>query len=45
MTEKQIERLKQKIKKERAALSAEKRKFGWFDDSYGRRYYIADLYI
>ena len=33
------------IKKHRAALIAEKRKFGGFDDSGGRRYYISDLYM
>jgi hypothetical protein len=45
MTEKQIEKIKLSIKKHRAALTAEKRKFGGFDDSGGRRYYISDLYM
>ncbi len=45
MTEKQIEKIKLSIKKHRAALTAEKRKFGGFDDSAGRRYYISDLYM
>jgi len=45
MTEKQIEKIKLAIKKNRAALSAEKRKFGGFFDNSGRRYYISDLYI
>lgn len=45
MTEKQIEKIRLTIKKNRAALTAEKRKFGGFDDSGGRRYYISDLYM
>ncbi|MCF8218349.1 MAG: hypothetical protein K9I29_02565 [Bacteroidales bacterium] len=45
MTEKQIEKTRKLIKKHRAALAAEKRKFGAFDDSVGRRYYIAELYM
>jgi hypothetical protein len=45
MTEKQIEKVRLSIKTHRAALAAEKRKFGGFDDSAGRRYYISDLYI
>ncbi len=45
MTEKQIEKIKLSIKKHRNAITAEKRKFGGFDDSYGRRYYISDLYM
>jgi hypothetical protein len=45
MTEKQIEKIRLSIKKHRAALTAEKRKFGGFDDSRGRRYYISDLYM
>ncbi|MCK9304296.1 MAG: hypothetical protein M0P27_02735 [Bacteroidales bacterium] len=45
MTEKQIEKIKLSIKKHRAALTAEKRKYGGFDDSVGRRYYISDLYM
>ncbi|MCB9000337.1 MAG: hypothetical protein H6540_09800 [Bacteroidales bacterium] len=45
MTEKQIEKIKSDIKSHRAALAAEKRRFGWYDDSYGRRYIIAELYM
>lgn len=45
MTEKQIEKIRLSIKKHRAALSAENRKFGGFDDGAGRRYYISDLYL
>jgi hypothetical protein len=45
MTEKQIEKIRLSIKKHRAALTAEKRLYGGFDDSSGRRYYIPDLYI
>jgi hypothetical protein len=45
MTEKQIDRIKLKIKKQRTALVAEKRLYGGFHDGGGRRYYIADLYI
>ena len=45
MTDKQIEKIKLSIKKHRAALTAEKRLYGGFDDSAGRRYYISDLYM
>lgn len=45
MTEKQIEKIKSSIKKQRAVLTAEKRLHGGFDDSAGRRYYISDLYM
>jgi hypothetical protein len=45
MTEKQIEKIKITIKQHRAALLAEKKKFGGFDDSQGRRYFISDLYL
>jgi hypothetical protein len=45
MTEKQIEKIRLSIKKYRSALTAEKRKFGGFDDSAGRRYDIFDLYM
>ena len=44
MTERQIESIRKKIKKNRAVLAAEKRKFGCYDDSHGRRYLIALLY-
>ena len=45
MTEKQINKIQLKIKKQRAALVTEKRLFGGFHDGGGRRYYIADLYL
>lgn len=45
MTEKQIEKIKKTIRSHRSKLSAEKRKFGWYDDSGGRRYVIAELYM
>lgn len=45
MTDKQIEKIRLAIRMNRAALTAEKRKLGGFDDSVGRRYYISDLYM
>ena len=45
MTPKQIERVQTKIKKIRAALAAEKRKFGGFFDSRGLRYMPPQLFI
>ena len=45
MTEKQIEKIRLSIKKHRAALIAEKRKYGGYDDSVGRRHYISELYM
>jgi hypothetical protein len=45
MTEKQEERIRKKIKQIRATLAAEKRKFGWYDDSRGLRYFPVELYI
>jgi hypothetical protein len=45
MTDKQIEKIKLSIKRHRAALTAEKRKFGGFHDGSGTRYHISDLYI
>jgi hypothetical protein len=45
MTEKQIERIRTKIKKIRYSLAAEKRKFGCFDDSRGMRYIPPGLFI
>ena len=45
MTDKQIEKIKIKIKQQRTALLAEKRLYGWFHDGSGRRYYISDLYL
>lgn len=38
MTPKQIERLRTKIFNIKQTLAAEKRKFGWYDDSRGLRY-------
>lgn len=45
MTDRQRERIKDKIKKIRATLAAEKRKYGAFDDSRGLRYLPTQLYI
>ena len=45
MTEKQIEKIRLSIKRNKSALLAEKRKYGGFDDSAGKRYHIADLYL
>ena len=45
MTSKQIERVHTKIKKIRAALAAEKRKFGCYDDSRGMRYMPPQLFV
>jgi hypothetical protein len=46
MTEKQIERVKTKIKLIKSALAADKRKWGGFyDDSRGLRYAPPELYI
>ena len=45
MTDKQREKIKQKIRSLRSKLSAEKRKHGWYDDSYGNRYIIGGLYL
>ena len=45
MTEKQIERVRTKIKRIRGILAAEKRKFGGYDDSSGLRYMLPSLYI
>jgi hypothetical protein len=45
MTGKQIEKIRLSIKKHRSTLTAERRKFGGFDDSAGRRYFISDLYL
>ena len=45
MTPKQIEKVKTKIKRIRAALAAEKRKFGGFFDSRGLRYMPPQLFI
>ncbi len=45
MTEKQIDRRFRKIQTLKSILKKEKAKFGWFDDSYGRRYSIAELYF
>ena len=45
MTLKQKERLELKIKRIRATLAAEKRKFGGYDDSRGMRYVPTTLYL
>lgn len=45
MTEKQIDKIKLSIRKLRAVLTAEKRLYGGFDDSAGRRYDICGLYL
>ena len=45
MTEKQILKIKKKIKVCRARLATEKRMFGTYDDSQGLRYYIPELYL
>ena len=45
MTEKQIERVRVKIKRIRSALAAERRKFGCYDDSRGMRYLPPGLFI
>lgn len=45
MTEKQIEKIRVKIKKIRSALAAEKRMFGGYDDSRGLRYLPPGLFI
>lgn len=46
MTEKQIDRVKTKIKKIKAALAADKKKWGgYYDDSRGLRYLPPKLYI
>ena len=45
MTPKQADRLKKKITDIRRVLAAEKRKFGWYDDSRGLRYFPTKYYI
>ncbi|MBA3900608.1 MAG: hypothetical protein H0X62_10425 [Bacteroidetes bacterium] len=45
MTEKQVERIRKKIKQIRAALAEEKKKFGGYDDSRGLRYIPVELFI
>ena len=45
MTPKQIEKVQIKIKKIRAALAAEKRMFGCYDDSRGMRYLPPHLFV
>jgi hypothetical protein len=45
VTEKQIERVKTKIRRIRATLAAEKRKYGDYDDSRGIRFYPPRLYL
>ena len=45
MTDKQKEKIRDKIKKVKQTLAAEKRKFGGFDDSRGLRYLPTGLYV
>ncbi|MEM7660340.1 MAG: hypothetical protein AAF399_29815 [Bacteroidota bacterium] len=45
MTERQAERLRDKIKQIKRALAAEKRKFGGYDDSRGMRYIPPQYYL
>ena len=45
LTPKKEERLRKKIKKYRSHLTAEKRRFGFFDDSSGVRYLLPAIYI
>jgi hypothetical protein len=45
MTPKQEERLRTKIKKIKATLADEKRRWGWYDDSRGLRYAPPQLFI
>lgn len=45
MTPRQIERIKKKIADIRRTLAAEKRKFGWNDDTRGLRYMPPGLFI
>ena len=45
MTPKQADRLKKKITDIRRVLAAEKRKFGWYDDSRGLRYFPTKYYL
>jgi hypothetical protein len=45
MTPKQAERLTQKISAIRRTLAAEKKKFGWYDDSRGLRYLPTRYYV
>jgi hypothetical protein len=45
MTDKQIERIKKKIKSYRAMLSAEKRKFGGYFDNRSLRYMLPEFYL
>lgn len=45
MTEKEIEKIRDTIKKLRDQLAGEKRRFGDYSDNGGRRYIIPELYI
>ncbi|HRJ31777.1 MAG TPA: hypothetical protein PLV21_18605 [Cyclobacteriaceae bacterium] len=45
MTEKQRQRLRDKIEKIKRTLTAEKRRLGCFDDSRGLRYVPTELYV
>ena len=45
MTEKELKKIRQKISRIKSNLNAQKRKFGWIDDSRGSRYILPGLYI
>lgn len=45
MTDKQKDKIRERIKKIRLALASEKRRFGGFDDSSGIRYLPPRLFI
>ena len=45
MTPRQTDRLRQKIADIKRILAAEKKKFGWYDDSRGLRYLPARYYV
>lgn len=45
MTEKQIERVKTKIKRIKAALAADKKRWGFYDDSRGLRYAVSKVVV
>lgn len=45
MTERQIAKLERDIVSAKAKLRYEKKNFGYYDDSYGARYYIAEKYF
>jgi hypothetical protein len=45
MTPEQVTRIQTKIIKLRKVLSAERARFGGYDDSAGRRYAVLNLYV